>query len=196
MAKRAVVKKKAATKKVMLTEKWINERVRRYEDLEFGVDQYLDTKIPGHSRSQANMVGHTSSFITGDPDYEGWIPDDAEFWSVVIKLPPQRVGALHDHKTTEMFMPLDGKLVLMLGDKGEHEVELGVHDVASFPPGVMRGFRNPSRTKEVNFMVCVGGEDPGRILWPNDVVEEAGKLGWAEDTRGKVVRRAAKLAAE
>ena len=63
---------------------WIEERVRRYKDLHFGVDQYLDTKIEGYSRSQANLVGHISGFVTGDPDYEGWIPDDAEFWSVII----------------------------------------------------------------------------------------------------------------
>ena len=34
---------------------WIDERVRRYKDLHFGADQYLDTKIEGHSRSQANL---------------------------------------------------------------------------------------------------------------------------------------------
>ena len=171
-----------------IDKQWIGERVRRYKDLRFGVDQYLDTKIEGHSRSQANVVGHISGFVTGDPDYEGWIPDDSEFWSVIIKLPPGRVGALHDHETTEMFMPLDGNLVLILGDEGEHEVELGIHDVASFPPGVMRGFRNPG-DKDVNFLVTVGGPEMGKIKWPNDVIEKAEKAGWAEDQRGKIVAR-------
>ena len=167
---------------------WIDERVRRYKDLHFGADQYLDTKIEGHSRSQANLVGHLSGLVTGDPDYEGWIPDDAEFWSVIIKLPPGRAGALHDHETTEMFMPLDGNLVLILGEDGEHEVELGVHDEASFPPGVMRGFRNPG-VREVNFLVCVGGPEMGKIKWPREVIEKAEKAGWAEDERGKIVAR-------
>ena len=171
---------------IKIDEQWISERVRRYKQLNFGIDQYLDTKIPGHSRSQANLVGHVSTFRTGDPDYDGWIPDDSEFWSVIIKLPPGRVGALHDHETTEMFMPLDGKVVLTLGDDGEHEVELDIHDVASFPPGVMRGFRNPS-DKEVNFLVCVGGPEMGMIKWPAGVVDEAKQVGWQEDERGKIV---------
>ena len=171
-----------------IDERWIDERVRRYKDLHFGVDQYLDTKIEGNSRSQANLVGHLSGLVTGDPDYEGWIPDDAEFWSVIIKLPPGHSGALHDHETTEMFMPLDGRLVLILGDEGEHEVELDAHDMASFPPGVMRGFRNPGET-EVNFLVCVGGPEMGKLKWPRDVIEKAESVGWTEDARGKIVAR-------
>ena len=82
-----------------------------------------------------------------------------------------------------MFMPLDGNLVLILGEDGEHEVELGVHDVASFPPGVMRGFRNPG-VREVNFLVCVGGPEMGKIKWPREVIEKAD-----EDERGKIVAR-------
>jgi mannose-6-phosphate isomerase-like protein (cupin superfamily) len=84
-----------------------------------------------------------------------------------------------------VFFPLNGKMIVVWGDKGEHEIELNQWDCISMPVGVMRGFRNPNDHDLVIYSV-VGGRDEevGRIEWHPDVLRAAEGTGLAYDETG------------
>ena len=69
-------------------------------------------------------------------------------------------------------MPIDGKLAVFWGDKGENEVVLGPLDTITVPIGVMRGFRNDD-DKTIHVIAIVGGDDGGRLEWHEELIKEA-----------------------
>jgi mannose-6-phosphate isomerase-like protein (cupin superfamily) len=84
-----------------------------------------------------------------------------------------------------VFFPLNGKMIVIWGDKGEHQIELNQWDCISMPVGVMRGFRNPNDHDLVVYSV-VGGRDSevGRIQWHDDVLKAADGTGLEYDETG------------
>ena len=67
-------------------------------------------------------------------------------------------------------MPIDGKLAVFWGDKGENEIVLGPLDTITVPIGVMRGFRNVDN-KTIQVIAIVGGDDGGRLTWHKELVD-------------------------
>jgi uncharacterized RmlC-like cupin family protein len=104
----------------------------------------------------------------------------------IIKAGPKKGTGLHNHRTVEVFMPLTGTWSVQWGDDGENELTLGQWDVISVPTGIMRGFRNES-AEEAYMLAIVGGDDPGRVAWANNVMSAVREKGFDLDDRGKIV---------
>ncbi|MGE0800571.1 MAG: cupin domain-containing protein [Lautropia sp.] len=62
---------------------------------------------------------------------------------VIVECPPGTGAGLHRHqRTSESFMPLDGKYEIYWGEQGQHSTVLKPYDMFDAPPGLFRGFRN------------------------------------------------------
>ena len=83
-------------------------------------------------------------------------------------------------------MPITGKWSIHWGPEGEREVILGPMDVISVPINVMRGFRNVGDETAV-MLAVVGGKDPGRVGWPDSLMEAAKAAGLMLNADGDLV---------
>ena len=83
-------------------------------------------------------------------------------------------------------MPLQGSWAIIWGSEGENELVLNQWDVVSVPPGVHRGFRNVG-TEAGHLLVVLGGTDPGRVAWVDNVMNAVREKGFDLDERGKIV---------
>ena len=73
-------------------------------------------------------------------------------------------------------MPLTGRWAIFWGPKGAREIILEPYDVISVPIHVMRGFRNAG-TQTAMMLAVVGGHDPGKVGWPEEMKEKARAAG-------------------
>jgi mannose-6-phosphate isomerase-like protein (cupin superfamily) len=161
-------------------------RVARFDKLEASPQAFLDTRIPGHERDIFNVIGPG---VTEDPKLRPAITDARDFNVTYVGADPGKGAALHSHTTVEVFIPMSGEWSIYWGDDGEDEVVLKAWDVASVPPGVMRGFRNVG--KEHGYLMAIlGGTDAGRVDWAKKVIDAAEKTGLALDREGNLVERA------
>lgn len=88
----------------------------------------------------------------------------------IVECPPGNGAELHAHeRTTESFMPLDGRYEIIWGDKGENTILLEPYDFVSVPPGVYRAFRNAD-DHEAKMLVFIQGADSSSM---NDITYEA-----------------------
>ena len=74
-------------------------------------------------------------------------------------------------------MPLSGRWAIFWGPKGGREVILEQYDVISVPTRVMRGFRNAGEQTAL-LLAVVGGHDPGKVGWPEEMKEKARATGF------------------
>jgi hypothetical protein len=72
----------------------------------------------------------------------------------------------------------------------EQEVILEKHDVISVPPGIFRGFRNDSNEKALLFAIN-GNTDPGRVEWPQELLDRAAAKGYTLDGNGNLLENGA-----
>ena len=86
-------------------------------------------------------------------------------------------------------MPLSGSWAIFWGPEGGKEVILNPHDVISVPIHVMRGFRNVG-AESAMMLAVVGGNDPGRVGWPDSMKEMAAAAGLSLDDEGNLVESA------
>jgi mannose-6-phosphate isomerase-like protein (cupin superfamily) len=140
-------------------------RVARFQHLQPTHD-YLDAAIPGAERTTLRVVSTT-------PDAP--IAADGFHMNLVL-CEPGKCAPLHNHLTTEFFVPLTGRWEVFWGPQGERRVELGAWDTVSIPPGVSRGFRNISDAPAY-LMGIASGQDPGEINWPAHIKAAAAKVG-------------------
>jgi mannose-6-phosphate isomerase-like protein (cupin superfamily) len=86
-----------------------------------------------------------------------------------------------------VFIPLTGRWVAYWGAVGDKEIEIGPHDVISFPPGVYRGFRNVSDSHGI-LMAIIGSkettQDGGRVAWAPQILEQSQATGLTVDASG------------
>jgi mannose-6-phosphate isomerase-like protein (cupin superfamily) len=156
--------------------------VARFDEAPGFSDQYLDTGLPGHARTVYNVIGTN---VGADPEGTASIdPDD--FNLAIVEAEPGNGAALHDHETVEVFMPLSGRWEIYYGDDGEESVVLDQWDTVQVPPGVFRGFRNAG-DETAHLLALTGGEDPGRVTWPEELLEEAQQGGRTRNEEGYLV---------
>ena len=103
----------------------------------------------------------------------------------LIEVGPGNGAGLHSHTTEEVFMPIDGKLAVFWGEQGENEIVLGPLDTITVPIGVMRGFRNAGNETAM-MLAVVGGNDPGRVGWPESMKDAARAAGLVLDAEGNL----------
>ena len=155
-------------------EEFERTRVARFSELEGSKMPMLDAIIPGCEREIYQIIGQG---VAEDPQQKVQITDNRYFSCALVKCDPGKGTLHHDHKTNEVFMPLSGRWKIFWGENEDlTHVVLDKWDVASCPPNVMRGFRNIG-DQEALLLVIVGGTDPGKVEWRQDVLEDAAKRG-------------------
>jgi len=168
------------TKEEMLT------RVAKFKDLKASARPLVDAVLPQFQREIFQIIG---GGVTEDGVIRPPITAVEGFHLSIIKAGPGKGTGLHNHKTVEVFVPLTGTWSVQWGDNGENELTLGQWDVISVPTGIMRGFRNDS-AEEAYMLALVGGDDPGRVAWANDVMQAVRDKGFDLDEKGKIIERA------
>jgi quercetin dioxygenase-like cupin family protein len=151
----------------------------RYGDLVGHDDLFIDNFI-GYRRTNYMIIGPN----IGWEDKRRKPPVEAQGFCVGrLRLPPGGAAALHDHGTTEIFMPIDGPLVFFWGDQGENEETVAANDVIMFPTGTWRGFRNEI-DRDVELLAMIGGNDAGRATFHPRILAEAKEAGYELDEEG------------
>lgn len=150
----------------------MEKHVARFRAQQSTSKSFIDTRIPGHERDIFSIIGASTM---EDPDVRPSIPAQ-DFHLSIIKADPGKGAALHSHLTQEVFMPLTGRWSVYWGPKGDKEVILEPYDVISVPIHVMRGFRNAG-TETALLLAVVGGSDPGKVGWPEQMKQMARAAG-------------------
>lgn len=159
------------------------DNVARFAAAPFYWDQFLDTKLPGFQRSQANVIGAFSN----RPEASAAITRPHNFFAGFMLLPAGAKAGLHNHRTAELFMPIRGRLRLSWGAEGARSIELGPLDMISVPPGIFRGFENPGDEDLLLFGV-LEGPDPGQVAWAPEVEARAALAGYRIGAAGMMER--------
>jgi mannose-6-phosphate isomerase-like protein (cupin superfamily) len=146
--------------------------VARFKQQKSTAKSFIDTRIPGHEREIYSIIGAS---VMEDPDVRPAIPAQ-DFHLSIIKADPGKGSALHSHLTQEVFMPLSGRWGIFWGPEGGKELILEPYDVISVPIHVMRGFRNAGDQTAL-LLALVGGNDPGKVGWPDTMKELARAAG-------------------
>jgi mannose-6-phosphate isomerase-like protein (cupin superfamily) len=151
----------------------MSRHVARFRDQKSTSKSFIDTRISGHERDIFSIIGAAT---LEDPDVRPAIPAQ-DFHMVIVRCEPGKGAALHSHLTQEVFMPLTGRWAVMWGPRGEKELILEPYDVISLPIHVMRGFRNAGNETAL-LLAVVGGHDPGKVGWPEEMKRMAREAGY------------------
>ncbi|MCC7048370.1 MAG: cupin domain-containing protein [Alphaproteobacteria bacterium] len=162
----------------------LRARVARFKDLQSSSEAFIDTRIPEYNREIYNIIGRG---VTEDAKLKPAIEDNRDFNLTLMKSDPGKGSSQHDHQTIECFVALTGKWAITLGDNGEEAIILEPFDVFSVPPGVMRGVRNVG-AEPAYILTILGGTDPGRAKWSQQINEKGRALGLHVDENGDMVR--------
>ena len=171
-------------KNVQVSQEAMRKRVAWFKELRSSRQAFVDSRIPGHEREIFNVIGRG---VTEDASLSPAIPDARDFNLTFVQAEPGKGAALHAHTTVEVFVALSGEWGIYWGDNGENEIILQQWDTISVPPGVMRGFRNTG-TKGAYLMAILGGTDPGRVSWAQQVIEKAKQTGLKLDEHGDLMQ--------
>lgn len=159
-------------------------RVARFADLTPSKQAFVDTRLPDYHRDIYNVIGRG---VTEDPDLAPAITDARYFGITYVGAEPGKGAALHAHETIEVFIPLTGRWAAYWGAEGDKEIEIGPHDVISFPPGVYRGFRNIGDSHAI-LMAIIGSKestgDGGRVAWAPQILQASEQTGLTVDATG------------
>ncbi len=152
-------------------------RTARFDRLKASKQAFVDTRIPEYHRDIYNVIGRG---VTEDPALAPAITDARYFGITYVGADPGKGAALHAHETIEVFIPLTGRWAAYWGKDGDKEIELGPHDVISFPPGVYRGFRNIGDSPAL-LMAIIGSkeatQDGGQVAWAPQILEASERTG-------------------
>lgn len=162
----------------------MERRVARFADLRPSKQAFVDTRIPEYERDIYNVIGRG---VTEDPDLAPGITDSRYFGITYVGAEPGKGAALHAHETIEVFVPLSGRWACYWGKAGDKEIEVGPHDVISFPPGVYRGFRNIGDSYAI-LMAIIGSKettlDGGRVAWAPQILRQSEETGLKVNAAG------------
>ncbi len=160
-------------------------QVARFAELKPFPKAFLDSYLPAHEKENYRIIG---AGVFEDPAARPVIKGLHGFSLGMIKCEPGKGAALHSHPTAEVFMPLNGSMMVLYGEDGSHEIEIKQWDVASVPVGLMRGFRNPNDFP-VLMLGLVTDKEPGkdRVTWHPSVIEEARRRGVRVDDDGNLL---------
>ena len=164
-----------------------SERVGRYKELKLSTRAFVDAQIPGYERDILSIIGRG---VVEDKDLIPPITDNRDFNIGIIRCEPGKGSSLHIHATIEVFFILSGTWAVQWQnmDGAKHEAILGQFDTVSVPIGLSRGFKNVG-DETAMMLAIIGGTDPGKVLWPQETIDEAKKHGIEFDVTGDLVYR-------
>lgn len=150
-------------------------RIARWGKVEPYGETFIESRMPGFNKRLYKLINRG---VLENKGVEPAIHGEHRFGVSLIEIPVGQGANLHSHITEEVFFPLNGKMIVIWGERGEHQVELNQWDCISVPVGLMRGFRNPNDHMLLVYSV-VGGTDTevGRITWHPDVIKAAAETG-------------------
>ncbi len=162
-----------------------SERVGRFKDLQFSQRAFVDALIPGFERDILSIIGRG---VVEDKDLVPPITDNRDFNCGMIKCEPGKGSALHIHAILEVFFILTGKWAIQWQNKdgAMHEAILGQWDTVSVPIGLSRGFKNVG-DESAMMLAIIGGIHPGKVLWPQETIDEAKGYGLEFDIEDDLV---------
>lgn len=165
-------------------------RIARWGKVEPYGETFIESRLPGMTKRLYKLINRG---VLENKGVQPAIKGEHRFGVTLIEVPVGQGASLHSHVTEEVFFPLNGKMIVIWGDKGEHSITLNQWDCISMPVGVMRGFRNPNDHDLLVYSV-VGGTDNevGRIAWHPDVLKAAEGTGLAYGKDGFLTEGAAK----
>jgi mannose-6-phosphate isomerase-like protein (cupin superfamily) len=156
----------------------------RFKDLKPFKVAYLDTLLPEFQRTLYRVIGKS---VRERADIEAPITTPHEYSIAIVKMAPGGGVGPHAHTTSEVFMPLNGKCIVSIGDNNEIEFVLAQWDTISVPTGVMRCFRNPNAFDLYLHAIVGGAQGGGHVAWHPEVVRRANEIGLAV-VDGKLTR--------
>jgi len=164
-----------------------SERVGRFKNLKSSQRAFVDALIPGYERDIFSIIGRG---VVEDKDLIPPITDNRDFNIGIVQCDPGKGSALHIHDTPEVFFILSGKWAIQWQnrDGSKYDAILGEWDTVSVPIGLSRGFKNVGDTTAM-MLAIIGGTHPGKILWPQETIDEAKKHGLEFDLDGDLVYR-------
>jgi mannose-6-phosphate isomerase-like protein (cupin superfamily) len=167
----------------------MEKRVARWGKVKPYEQTFIESRLPGFEKRLYKIINRG---VLENKGVEPAIADSHRFGVTLIEVPVGQGANLHAHKTEEVFFPLNGKMLIVWGEKSEHQLMLNQWDCISVPVGVMRGFRNPNVHDLVIYSV-VGGRDEevGRIEWHPDVIKAGESTGLAYDEKGYIEEKVA-----
>lgn len=150
-------------------------RIARWGKVEPYGETFIESRMPGFNKRLYKLINRG---VLENKGVEPAIHGEHRFGVSLIEIPVGQGANLHSHITEEVFFPLNGKMIVIWGERGEHQVELNQWDCISVPVGLMRGFRNPNDHMLLVYSV-VGGTDAevGRITWHPEVIKAAAETG-------------------
>ena len=162
-----------------------SERVGRYKELKLSTRAFVDALIPGFERDILSIIGRG---VVEDKDLIPPITDNRDFNMGLIRCDPGKGSSLHIHATIECFFILSGtwSIEWQNRDGTLHEAILGQFDTVSVPIGLSRGFHNVGDESAL-MLAIIGGTYPGKVLWPQETIEQAKKHGIEFDVEGDLV---------
>ncbi len=158
-------------------------RVVRFNELAPSTQGFIDSRIEGYERKIFTALGPG---VTDSSDASSAIAEAYGFNLSFVECDHGKGPVLHRHPTSEVFVPMTGRWRFVYNDDESGAVEVGPGDVLSVPVGVMRRFVNLSDDPSLVFVV-IGGNDPGTIEFPDEIIEQARETGFVFDEDGRLV---------
>jgi len=176
------------------------ERVVRYEELVPCVAAFIDAKTPGsHLKENFTIIGPG---VSENPEQHVHIREPHGFNIGAARQPGGIKNSPHSHETAEGFMVFRGTWRFYWGVEGQDgDIVLEKGDTIALPTAIFRGFENIGQ--ESGFLLCVlGGDNPGRVTWAPQVIQDARGHGLVlledgrlvDTTKGQTVPEGAKEA--
>ena len=174
-------------KTIEISQAAMEKRIARFKEMKPSKTALYDGLLPEHAREFYVVI---SDGVVDDPLMKPAISDVKDFHLFMIKAEPGKGTGNHAHPTIEVHIPLSGDWTFYWGEKEANTAKLGQWDVISFPPGVLHGFRNDSKTESVMLSI-LGGTDPGRLIWSKSLLEKVKATGLVDVTEdGDMVMKA------
>jgi ornithine cyclodeaminase/alanine dehydrogenase-like protein (mu-crystallin family)/mannose-6-phosphate isomerase-like protein (cupin superfamily) len=147
----------------------------RYRDLVPCRNAFIDTRTPGSdAKENFTIIGPG---VAENPEQHVHITEAHGFNIGGARQPPRCINSQHSHDTAEVFVVHSGRWRFTFGEHGEDaQVDAEPGDIVSFPIHAFRGFENIGE-RPAFCGRCLGGDDPGRVLWAPKVFEMAAEYG-------------------
>src|SRR4030088_476130 len=160
--------------RLYLTRDEMLKRVARFKDLKGSDGGLPDSNMPGCERMLFNVIGFQPPKGEGGAVTSPVGDDAARLAAIKIsegfnlgycRAKPGCGPMMHNHDTTETFIPLTGTWrASWENENGEVEsVDLGPLDVVSFPPGMIRRIENVNEgdpNHDNDLTSVIGGDAP------------------------------------
>ena len=170
------------------TQKAMESRLVRYDDLVPCEAAFLDSRTPGSDKKENFCI--IGPGVAENPGQHVHIAEPHGFNIGGARQPGGCVNSQHSHTTAEVFVVHSGHWRILLGpDREDGHIDAAPGDVVSIPVRMFRGFEKLD--EGLGFLwVVLGGDDPGQVAWAPEVFARAERTGLRLLKGGELVETA------